>query len=72
MDAGHGLEGRRRRERGVIVLDVNPGRDGLLGIALWLDALARCRRRSSRRAHSGHVCGKKREQELGSADVNVC
>jgi phosphomannomutase len=26
---------------GVIVPDVNPGRDGLLGIALWLSALAR-------------------------------
>jgi phosphomannomutase len=26
---------------GVIAPDVNPGRDGLLGIALWLDAMAR-------------------------------
>lgn len=32
---------------GVIVPDVNPGRDGLLGIALWLDALARTKAKAS-------------------------
>lgn len=55
---------------GVIVPDVNPGRDGLLGIALWLDALARQRARASElAARIPSTVMRKEKVELGTADV---
>ncbi|MFN8178682.1 MAG: phosphoglucosamine mutase [bacterium] len=56
---------------GVIVPDVNPGRDGLLGIALWLDALARRGEAASRLAARIPVTVMRKEKiEVGSADVD--
>lgn len=55
---------------GVIVPDVNPGRDGLLGIALWLDALARKGATASELAARIPATVMRKEKiELGSADV---
>jgi phosphomannomutase len=56
---------------GIIVPEVNPGRDGLLGIALWLDALARRREPASRLAARIPVTVMRKEKiEVGSADVD--
>lgn len=54
---------------GVIVPDVNPGRDGLLGIALWLDALARTGGKASELAARIPATVMRKEKiELGRTD----
>jgi phosphomannomutase len=56
---------------GVIVPDVNPGRDGLLGIALWLDALARQRAKASDLAgRIPFTVMRKEKIDLASADAD--
>lgn len=57
---------------GVIVPDVNPGRDGLLGIALWLDALARTGAKASELAARIPATVMRKEKiELGATDVEA-
>ena len=56
---------------GVIVPDVNPGRDGLLGIGLWLDALARTREKASALAARIPATVMRKEKiELGKTNVD--